>query len=155
MKTVAVLIFAPAHRNRAQKFFFEELTVFFCRALLIADEKQTSPRKIPFHNLLNGILCFFVSVSFSVSGLCHGHWIPATVALAWNRIRCYFLIKCCLPPWPMDSFPDIAVESCLRTWGPSQGTAPERWELRVGLFLCLFECLGKNSAPGSYTMMMI
>lgn len=72
MKTVAVLVFASAHHNRAQKFFFEELTVFFCRALLIADEKQTSPRKIPFHNLLNGILCFLFLCPFLCQGFAMG-----------------------------------------------------------------------------------
>lgn len=37
----------------------------------------------------------------------------------------------------MDSFPDVAIDSCLSTWGPSQGNACERWESQVGLFISL------------------
>lgn len=84
---MAVLPFAPAYYHSsmpitgAQNFFFEEFTVFFAE-LYRLQIKSKPARKIPFHNLLNGILCFIFLCPFLCQGFAMG-----TESLPW-------------PPWP-------------------------------------------------------
>lgn len=106
--------------------------------------------KTPFQNYRFKSLWFVFCVLFCVRA---SLWAlnPLPIALAWNWIRCCFLIECCPPFWSINTF------RCSCSLLPGPGDPAKglflRWESRVGLFT--YVDTWKNSAAQSDTMMMI